>query len=229
MNDCEYVLSRLKELADEKNADFLSKLTPNISREVCLGVRVPNIRKLGKEIEKLPECETFIKTLPHTYLDENILHAVTISRIKDYDKCIEALNTFLPYVDNWAVCDALRPTVFKKHQPSLIDHIKKWASSDEPYTIRFGVEALMTYYLDDAFCNDYNEIPAKVVSEEYYVNMMLAWYYATALAKQWDATIPYLESKRLSKWTHNKTIQKSIESFRITPEQKEYLRTLKIK
>lgn len=223
------ILARLKELSDDKNADFQAKLTPSITRESCLGVRVPDLRKLEKEIEKLPECESFINTLPHDFYDENMLHSVIISRMKDYDKCIEAIIRFLPYIDNWAVCDTLKPAIFKKHQPTLIDHIREWIASSETYTIRFGIDMLMTYYLDDAFREEYLELPAAVVSDEYYVNMMIAWYYATALAKKWDETIGYLENRRLDKWTHNKTIQKAVESYRITPEQKEYLRTLRIK
>lgn len=225
----EYILSRLQEFSEEKNADFQAKLTPTITRESCLGVRVPNVKKLGKEIEKMPECEIFIKTLPHTYFDENMLHAAIISRIKDYDKCIESLEAFLPYVDNWAVCDTIRPAIFKKDHPSLIEYIRGWVASKETYTIRFGIGMLMAYFLDDKFKEEYLELPAAVVSEEYYVNMMIAWYYATALAKRWDETIPYIENNKLGKWTHNKTIQKAVESYRITSEQKDYLRTLRIK
>lgn len=222
------ILDRLMELSDEKNADFQAKLAPTIERATCLGVRVPDIRKLEKEIESLPECREFIRTLPHRYLDENLLHSVIISRIRDYDECIAAINDFLPYVDNWSVCDTLRPVIFKKHQPTLMSHIRSWVASKETYTIRFGIDMLMTYYLDDTFEAEYLEIPAAVVSDEYYVNMMIAWYYATALAKQWDAAICYLQNNRLGRWTHNKTIQKAIESYRITPKQKEYLRGLKL-
>ncbi|MCQ2508591.1 MAG: DNA alkylation repair protein [Dorea sp.] len=227
MSDLTFVQSELLKLADEKNADFQRKLTPGIAPETFLGVRVPAARNLAKTIEKSEECEKFLHTLPHKYYDENILHACMISRIKPYEKCLEEIEHFLPYVDNWAVCDILSPKIFGKHKDQLIGKIYEWAGSPETYTCRFGIEMLMTFYLDGDFKAEYLEIPAAADSEEYYVKMMVAWYFATALAKQWDATIPYLEQKRLPVWTHNKTIQKARESYRITPEQKEYLKTLK--
>ena len=166
--------------------------------------------------------------LPHKYYDENMLHSLLISQVKDYEECIRLTDAFLPYVDNWAVCDIMSPKVFAKHKAALTEKIKIWSSSRQTFTCRFGIETLMTHYLDKDFKAEYLEIPASARSEEYYVKMMVAWFFATALAKQWDATIPYIEQKRLAPWTHNKTIRKSIESYRITPEQKEYMRTLKV-
>ena len=158
-----------------------------------------------------------------------MVHAFLIAEIKDYDTCIKAVEAFLPYINNWAVCDGLSPKVFKDHKLELLEKIKQWIPSDHPYTCRFGMGMLMRWFLDEDFRPEYLEMPAAVRSEEYYVNMMTAWFFATALAKQWDAAIPYLEKQVLDPWTHNKTIQKARESFRITPEQKEYLKTLKIK
>lgn len=223
------ILEELFQLKDEKNAEFSAKLTPTVPREKFLGVRVPDSRKLAKKIYKEGNYEEFLNTLPHEYFDEDMLHGLIISEFKDFDKCIERLEVFLPYVNNWAVCDIMSPKIFKKHKEETLVKIKEWAESDKPYTIRFGVETLMAFYLDDDFKPEYNDIPAALRSEEYYVNMMTAWYFATALAKQWDDTIPYIEEKKLDTWTHNKAIQKARESLRITPEQKEYLKTLKIK
>ena len=208
--------------------DFQSKLIPTIPAETIIGVRTPAIRKLAKEYAKDPESAAFLMQLPHTYYDENILHALLVAEIKDYDTCVKEVERFLPHVDNWAVCDIFSPKVFKKNRDRLIKKIKEWAASDHPYTCRFGMEMLMTHFLDEDFRVEYLEIPAAVHSEEYYVNMMIAWFYATALAKQWDAAVSYIEEKRLNPWTHNKTIQKARESYRITPEQKEYLKTLKV-
>lgn len=215
-------------LQDSGNAAFQAKLTPGIPRESFLGVRMPELRKLEKQVRNTEESEKFLNTLPHEYYDENMLHSVLISNMKDYGAVIEAIEKFLPYVDNWAVCDALRPVIFKRKKQGLTDKIQEWIGSEETYTKRFGIDMLMTYYLDQDFCPEYLELPASVHSEEYYVNMMIAWYYATALAKQWESTIPYLEEKRLGLWVHNKTIQKACESYRITDGQKAYLRTLKL-
>ena len=186
------------------------------------------MKKLAKELVNGEETNDFLKQLPHTYYDENVLHALLIASIKDYDACMEALETFLPYIDNWAVCDCLSPKVFQKHKTELLEKIKLWIPAEHPYICRFGMGMLMRWFLDDDFCQEYLELPAAVRSEEYYVNMMTAWFFATALAKQWDAAIPYLEQNRLNPWTHNKTIQKARESYRITPGQKEYLKTLKL-
>lgn len=220
---------RLFGLKDEKYADFQSKLTPGVPRECFIGVRNPDVRKLAKEYLKDPESELFMKELPHKYYDENMLHGMMISEIKDYGKCLEALDMFLPYVDNWAVCDSMSPKIFKKHRSELIDQIKVWISSERSYTCRFGIGTLMGHYLDEDFNAEYLELPASVKSDEYYVKMMVAWFFATALAKQWDASVPYIEQGRLDKWVHNKTIQKARESFRVSPEHKEYLSSLKIK
>ena len=216
-------------LQDKEYAKFQAKLTPSVNEELFIGVRVPDVRKLAKLIKNNPDTEVFFEELPHKYYDENMLHGLLISEIKDFDKAVEETNRFLPYVDNWAVCDIMSPKVFKKHKAKLIENIKKWVSSEETYTVRFGIEMLMSHYLDDDFRTEYLDIPANIKSGEYYVNMMIAWFFATALAKQWESTVSYIENGSLDKWTHNKTIQKAVESYRITDEQKAYLKTLKIK
>lgn len=222
------IRERLFALQDEKYGDFHSKLIPGLPREQVIGIRMPAMKKLAKELVNGEETNDFLKQLPHIYYDENVLHALLIASIKDYDACMEALETFLPYIDNWAVCDCLSPKVFQKHKTELLEKIKLWIPSEHPYICRFGMGMLMRWFLDDDFCQEYLELPAAVRSEKYYVNMMTAWLFATALAKQWDAAIPYLEQKRLDPWTHNKTIQKARESYRITPGQKKYLKTLKL-
>lgn len=222
------IQEKLLALQDEKYREFHSKLIPTIPPETIIGIRMPVLRKLAKEYAKDPESEEFLKQLPHTYYDENILHVLLVAEMKDYDVCVEEVERFLPYVDNWAVCDGFSPKVFRKNRDKLIEKVKEWSASELPYTCRFGMGMLMTHFLDEDFQPEYLEIPAAVHSEEYYVNMMVAWFYATALAKQWDATIGYIEKHRLDPWTHNKTIQKARESYRITPEQKEYLKTLKV-
>lgn len=221
------IQKRLFELSDEKNADFSAKLTPGIDREKFLGVRIPASRKLAKEIIKENEHKDFLNSLPHKYYDENILHSILISEIKDYDECIKYVDEFLPYVDNWAVCDTMSPKAFKNKHERLMNDILRWVDSDQTYTIRFGLKILMAHFLDNDFKNEYLKIPAKIKSDEYYINMMIAWFYATALAKQWDSTIVYIENGVLDKWVHNKAIQKARESYRITAEQKEYLKSLK--
>lgn len=221
------ILDELLKLQDKEYAEFQSKLTPTISKEKFIGVRVPEVRKLAKKCVNQPEAIEFLDTLPHEYYDENMLHGLLISEIKDYKKCIEEVDKFLPYVDNWAVCDIMSPKIFKKYKEELLEKIKEWSKSNETYTCRFGIEMLMSHFLDDDFKKEYLEIPAAVHSEEYYVMMIVAWFFATALAKQWDDTIKYIEENRLDKWIHNKTIQKARESYRITDEQKEYLKSLK--
>ncbi len=221
------ITNKLFELRDEKYAIFSSKLTPNIKKDNVIGVRVPIIRKLAKEYLKNEESKYFLNTLPHKYYDENMLHGLLISEIKDYDECINYLDKFLPYVDNWAVCDIMSPKVFKKNKDKLINKIKTWSKSKNTYTCRFALGMLMSYFLDEDFKREYLEIPVSIHSDEYYINMMIAWFYATSLAKQWDSTIPYLENNKLDKWIHNKTIQKAKESYRITQSQKEYLNNLK--
>lgn len=220
---------RLFAMQDKQYAAFQAKLTPGVPEDSIIGVRVPVLRKFAKEFAKKAEVNDFVHQLPHKYYDENMLHSLLISQVKDYEECISLTDAFLPYVDNWAVCDIMSPKVFAKHMSALTEKIKTWISSQHTFTCRFGIETLMSHYLDKDFKAEYLDIPASVRSEEYYVKMMIAWFFATALAKQWDATIPYIEQKRLAPWTHNKTIQKAIESYRITPGQKEYLRTLKIK
>lgn len=221
------VTERLFELQDKAYADFHSGLVSNVPREKIIGVRVPDARRLAKEYGKDPECRDFLRALPHKYYDENVLHGILLSGLKDYEECVRAVEEFLPYVDNWAVCDILSPKVSRQHRTELIAKVREWSASEKTYTCRFGMEMLMTHYLDEDFRPEYLEIPAGVCSEEYYVNMMTAWFFATALAKQWDAAIPYLRDNRLGAWVHNKTIQKARESFRITQEQKAYLKTLR--
>ena len=221
------IREKLCECRDPENAAFQAKLTPGIPPETFLGVRVPKLRMIEKQFRNTEESKEFLNTLPHKYYDENILHSVFISNLKDYDQVLDALEVFLPYVDNWAVCDTLRPIVFKKQKVNLLDKIKEWIASEKTYTCRFGIDMLMTFYLDDDFQEEYLALVADVHSEEYYVKMMIAWFFATALAKQWDSTIPYIDNRMLDKWVHNKTIQKACESYRITDEQKTYLRTLK--
>ncbi|MCQ2550671.1 MAG: DNA alkylation repair protein [Clostridia bacterium] len=219
--------SKLFELRDEEYAAFQAKLTPTIAPELFIGVRVPLVRKLAKEIYKSGEYLDFLNDLPHKYYDENMLHGLIISEMKDWDTCIEYLDKFLPYVDNWAVCDIMSPKCFKKNKEKLMEKIKEWVKADHIYTCRFAIEMLMSHFLDEDFKPEYLKIPASVKTDEYYLKMMVAWFFATALTKQWDDTIGYVEEGKLEKWTHNKIIQKARESYRITAEQKEYLKTLK--
>lgn len=223
------ITAQLFALQDPEYKQFHSKLMPTISPEVIIGVRTPKLRKLARQIAKSTEVERFIEQLPHHYYEENNLHGFLIEDIKDFDECIQALNDFLPYVDNWATCDMMAPKVLKKDLPKLYEWIKVWIASGETYTIRFGVNMLMKYFLEDVFSPEYPELVASVRSEQYYVKMVVAWYFATALAKQYDAVLPYLTEHKLDVWTHNKTIQKAVESYRITPEQKAYLKTLRQK
>ena len=223
------IQKELFSLQDKEYMKFLSKLTPNVSEDTIIGVRIPEIRKLAKKLVKNNEYEDFLKELPHKYYDENLLHGAIISENKDFENCIELLNSFLPFVDNWAVCDTISPKIFKKHKKELIEKIKEWSQSDKTYTCRFGVEMLMTHFLDKDFKKEYLEIVANIHSEEYYVKMVIAWFFATALAKQWDYAVIYLEDNRLDVWVHNKTIQKARESLRILEDKKGYLKGLKRK
>ena len=209
--------------------DFHSKLMPTIEKERIIGVRTPQLRKLAKEYAKDAEIDDFLSSLPHQYYDENNLHGFVIAEMKDYDRSIAEIDRFLPYIDNWATCDLIRPKSFNKNHSRLIKDIHRWMKSRNTYTIRFGIEMLMTHFLDDDFCHEYLEWVASITNDEYYVKMMVAWYFATALAKQYEVTLPIIEQKRLVSWTHNKTIQKAIESYRITNEQKEYLKGMKIR
>ena len=223
------IREELFKMQDLAYREFSSKLIPTIDAASVIGIRTPELRKFARLLLKKGEVSAFLDGLPHQYFDENQLHAFIISGLKDYDECIKRLNSFLPYVDNWATCDQMSPKIFKKNHEKLLSEIDRWLDSEKTYTIRFGIGMLMEHFLDEDFKDEYPERVSKVRSEEYYVNMMIAWYFATGLAKQYDAFIPYIEEGRLTVWTHNKTIQKAVESNRITPEQKAYLKTLKRK
>ena len=218
---------KMYELQDLKYRDMQIRIIPTVEPESVIGVRTPVLRAMAKELLKAGEYKDFLEDLPHKYFEENQLHAFIISGIKDLRECMEELEKFLPYVDNWATCDQMSPKIFKKHREVLFAHIKEWIRSDKTYTVRFGVGMLMEHFLDDDYDSKYPEMIAGLRSEEYYVNMMIAWYFATALAKQYESILPYIEQKRLDDWTHNKAIQKSLESRRIGDEQKLYLKSLK--
>lgn len=227
----EKIQKLLFEKQDLKYKEFQISLIPGSSSDTMIGVRTPELRKLAKELAKDENINDFLNVLPHTFYDEMNLHGFILCEEKDYEKCIQEIDRFLPFVDNWATCDLLSPKAFKqkKNRDKLLINIQRWLSSTEPFTIRFGIEMLMSFYLDENFKPEFLSWVARETEEHYYVKMMVAWYMATALAKQWDATIPVLEKQVLPKWTHNKAIQKAIESYRITSEQKDYLRTLKMK
>lgn len=215
---------QLFELQDLKYRDFHSKLMPETDKETVIGIRTPVLRKFAKEFAGTSEAEAFLRQLPHRYYEENNLHMMLITGIKDYEKCMEEIQRFLPCIDNWATCDYPAPKCFARHKDQVLEEAKRWISSGETYVIRYGIGMLMRLFLDEDFSSKYLEMTAAVQSQEYYVNMMIAWYFATALAKQWDATVPYIEQHKLSDWVHRKTVQKAVESYRITPEQKEYLK-----
>ena len=219
---------KLYDLQDMKYRDMQIKIIPTVEPESVIGVRTPELKSIAKDILKDGNYKGFLEELPHRYFEENQLHAFIISGIKDLNECMEDLETFLPYVDNWATCDQMSPKIFKKHKDLLLTHIIEWIDSEKKYTVRFGVGMLMEHFLDDDFDPLYPEMVARLRSEEYYVNMMIAWYFATALAKQYESILPFIEEKRLDDWTHNKAIQKSLESRRITEEQKLYLKSLKV-
>ena len=225
----EAVRNELFAQQDTKYRDFQAKLLPTVDKETVIGVRTPALRKYAKQLAKREDVTVFLNDIPHHYFDENQLHAFVISEIKDFDSCMTEVERFLPYVDNWATCDQLSPKVFKKHRQKLLERIREWIGSEYTYTVRFAIGMLMQHFLDEDFDPSYPEMVAAVRSEEYYINMMIAWYFATALAKQYETILPYIEDRRLAPWTHNKAIQKSVESYRITPEQKDYLRSLKIR
>lgn len=218
------IQQQLFELQDMAYRDFHSRLMPDIDKETVIGIRVPVLRKYAKSIAGTELAEKFIKELPHCYYEENNLHMMLITGIKDYARCLTEIERFLPYIDNWATCDFPAPKCFEDHKEDLLPVIKRWIASSETYTIRYGIGMLMRLYLDEDFDPEYVRLVVGVKSDEYYVNMMIAWYMATALAKQWDAVIPYIEEHRMSDWVHRKTIQKAVESYRITDEQKKYLK-----
>lgn len=220
----EEIKRKLFTLQDIKYRDFHSKLMPDTDKETVIGIRVPVLRKFAKSIAGTELADRFIEELPHHYYEENNLHMMLITGIKDYEECLLEIERFLPYIDNWATCDFPAPKCFADHKEELLPAIKNWIASVKTYTIRYGIGMLMRLYLDEDFDPEYVELVAGVKSDEYYVNMMIAWYMATALAKQWDAVIPYIEKHRLSDWVHRKTIQKAVESYRITDEQKDYLK-----
>ena len=224
----EEIQERLFAIRDEAYRDFQSKLLPTVPAEAFIGVRTPGLRAYARELARREDVGAFLDDLPHRYFDEKQLHGFVICEMKDFDACVAALERFLPYVDNWATCDQTSPKVFRKHRKELLPHSYEWIASGETYTVRFGVGMLMEHFLDGDFDPAYPETVAAIRSDEYYVNMMIAWYFATALAKQYDAVLPYLEERRLDPWTHNKTIQKACESFRVPPERKAYLRTLRV-
>ena len=214
-------------LQDKTYREFHSKLMPDTDKETVIGIRIPVLRKFAREFARRLEAREFLQQLPHQYYEENNLHMMLIIAEKDYEKCLAEVERFVPYIDNWATCDMPAPKCFAKHKQELLPKVEEWIASEETYTIRYGIDLLMALYLDEDFRPEYLELAASVTSEEYYVKMVIAWYFATALAKQWDSTIPYIEQRRLSDWVHRKTIQKAVESYRITKEQKDYLRTLK--
>ncbi len=222
------IRQRLFEMQDLGYRDFHAALIPNVEKEKIIGVRTPALRKYARELRGSAEAEEFLRELPHEFYDENNLHGMLISELKDYADCVAALDRFLPCVDNWATCDLTSPKVFKKHRAELLEDIRRWIASGETYTVRFGIEMLMTHFLDEDFKEEYLAWVAELRSEEYYVRMMQAWYFATALAKQYEAAVVTIEQKRLERWTHNKAIQKARESFRVSDERKAYLKTLKI-
>ncbi len=218
----------LYENQDEKYAVFQRKLIPTVEEETIVGVRTPVLRSYAKALSKRSDLQEFMEALPHERFEENQLHAFLISLEKDFDVCIRKTQVFLPYVDNWATCDQMSPKIFRKNRRRLLPYIDSWLASGHTYTIRYGIGMLMEHFLDEDFSVDYCEKVARVCSKEYYVNMMIAWYFATALAKQPQAVLPYFEEYRLERWTHNKAIQKACESYRISAEMKQYLRTLKV-
>ncbi|MGN1108758.1 MAG: DNA alkylation repair protein [Oscillospiraceae bacterium] len=216
---------RLFSVQDVKYRDFQRRLIQNIPPESIIGVRTPELKKLAKEMSGC--AEEFLSELPHAYFEENQVHAFIIAGMRDFGECIRRLEEFLPYVDNWATCDQMSVKLFKKHTGELLEYVRRWIASGKTYTVRYGLGCLMNFYLDREFRGEYLELAAGLRSGEYYVNMMTAWYFATALAKQYDAALPYIENRRLDEWTHRKAIQKAIESYRIPDDRKAYLRTLK--
>lgn len=227
--ETECIRARLFALQDEGYRAFHSRLMPTVPPETVIGVRVSALRRLAKRLAGTPQAEAFLQELPHIYYEENNLHAFLLESIRDYDAALAATEKFLPYIDNWATCDSFCPKVFAKHKEDLLPVLRRWMASDHPYTVRYGMEMLMRYYLDEDFRPEHLAWAAAVHSGEYYINMMRAWYFATALAKQPEAALPWLTARRLDVWTHNKTIQKAVESSRIPAETKAFLRTLRVR
>lgn len=223
------IRKELKKLQDKGYREMQVTIIPSLEADSIIGVRTPALRQLAKEFAKREDISEFLSDLPHKFFEENQLHAFILSGMKDAESCIRLVDEFLPYVDNWATCDQMSPKVFKKHKQLLLEYVDKWIRSEHTYVKRFAIGMLMEHFLDEDFKTSYLTKVSKIRSEEYYVNMMIAWYFATALAKQYEDTLPFIEKQKLDKWTHNKSIQKAVESYRITPEQKEYLKTLKRK
>lgn len=223
------IRKELKKLQDKGYREMQVTIIPTVDADSIIGVRTPALRQLAKELAKREDISEFLSDLPHKFFEENQLHAFILSGMKDAESCIRLVDEFLPYVDNWATCDQMSPKVFKKHKQLLLEYVDKWIRSEHTYVKRFAIGMLMEHFLDEDFKTSYLTKVSKIRSEEYYVNMMIAWYFATALAKQYEDTLPFIEKQKLDKWTHNKSIQKAVESYRITPEQKEYLKTLKRK
>ena len=223
------IRKELKKLQDNGYREMQVTIISTLEADSIIGVRTPALRQLAKELAKREDISEFLSDLPHKFFEENQLHAFILSGMKDAESCIRLVDEFLPYVDNWATCDQMSPKVFKKHKQLLLEYVDKWIRSEHTYVKRFAIGMLMEHFLDEDFKTSYLTKVSKIRSEEYYVNMMIAWYFATALAKQYEDTLPFIEKQKLDKWTHNKSIQKAVESYRITPEQKEYLKTLKRK
>lgn len=221
-----HLQEELFKLQDTAYRDFQSSLMPGIDKESVIGIRTPVLRTFAKRFSKTEEAAHFIKELPHKYYEENNLHMLLITQIKDYDKCISEIERFLPYVDNWATCDFPLPKCFSSNKEDILVRAREWIATDAAYVKRYGIGVMLRLFLDDDFREEYIQLVASVKSEEYYVNMMIAWYMATALAKQWAAAVPYIQERRLSEWVHRKSVQKAVESYRITSEQKEFLRQL---
>ena len=218
---------RLIKVKDEKYREFQTKLVPNIPPETVIGVRTPEMRRIAGEVFHGEEKDAFLRSLPHKYYEENLIHFFVIAMIKDFDECIEYTVSFLPFVDCWPVSDQATPSAFRKHRDRLLPYVKKWIASEHVYTARFGIRMLMNEFLGDGFREEYLELVASKTGDDYYLKMMRAWFFATALAKRYDETVPYFERRVLDEWTHRKAIQKALESFRVTDEHKEYLRSLK--
>lgn len=220
------IKERLKALQDKEYLKFHLNIVPNIQEERIIGVRVPQIRNLAKDLAK-EEIDSFLDNLPHYYQEENMLHAILLSNIKDVNEALERLNAFLPYVDNWAVCDTIKPKAFKKNDKRIIEEIRKWIASSYTYIARYGIVALFTFFMDDKYEKDYLDLPLTAISDDYYVNMAIAWFYQVALVKHYDDAVVYLETNRLNDFVHNKTISKCHDSYRLSNEIKEYLKTLR--